>query len=239
MVVFKATLSFATAALAIFLMRNQAASQSNPIKQKLPTFDNSDPCWSGKSFEEDQKVEDIYYYYCNLHLLNTINLLKHLFNYNPSNTEPSKSDPAIMPSMRKRFVESKLEEEAIGTNHPDDNDLPDKGAQTADSARLKLEVLRTLGGQTGAHDQQDQEKEQDQGQDQHQREFAWKKVQEKQGDEEPHGRQSGANFVQDQIQIQDQQDQDQQEYERNEVEEKQGRDHGLVTWRKKMLRRMG
>ena len=47
---------------------------------------------------------------------------------------------------------------------------------------------------------------------------------------------------QDQDQDQDQhqdQDQDQQEYKRNEVEEKQGRDHRLVTWRKKMLRRMG
>jgi len=191
-------------------------------------------------------VEDIYYYYCNLHLLNTINLLKHLFNYNPSNTELSKSDSAIMPSMQKRFVESKSEEEAIGTNHPDDNDLPDKGTRTADSARLKLEVLRTLGGQTGAHDHQNQEKKQDQekgqnqDQDQHQQEYELKKVGKKQGDEEPHGRQSGANSVQDQIQDQDQhQDQHQQEYERNEVEEKQGRDHGLVTWRKKMLRRMG
>ena len=242
MVVFKATLSFTMAALGIFIMRNQAATQRNLIKQKLPTFDISDPCWSCKSFEEDHKVEDNYYKYYNLHILNTINLLKHLYNYSSSNT-----DQAIMPSMRKRIVESKPEEEAIGRSHPDNNDaLPDKGTRTADGARLELEVLRTLGGKTGAHDQQDQEEEQDQDkeklqdqnlhQDQHQQEYEWKKVEEQQADEEPHGRQSGVHFVQ----IQDQhQDQHQQEYKGKEVEEKQGRDHGLVTWRKKMLRRMG
>ena len=255
MVVFKATLSFTMAALGIFIMRNQAATQRNLIKQKLPTFDISDPCWSCKSFEEDQKVEDnlvsmrINYYY-NLHILNTINLLKHLYNYSSSNT-----DQAIMPSMRKRIVESKPEEEAIGRSHPDNNDaLPDKGTRTADGARLELEVLRTLGGKTGAHDQQDQEEEQDQDkeklqdqnlhQDQHQQEYEWKKVEEQQADEEPHGRQSGVNFVQDHFKDQDQhqeldQDQYQEQYERNEVEQKQGRDNGLVTWRKKMLRRMG
>ena len=235
MVGLRATLSFTMAALGIFIMRNQAATQRNLIKQKLPTFDISDPCWSCKSFEEDQKVEDNFvamrnYYYYNLHIQNTINLLKHLYNYNPS-----KTDQAIMPSMRKRIVESKPEEEAIGTNHADD-----KGTPTADGARLELEVLRTLGGQTGAHDQQDQEKPQDQHQeqDQRQKEYELKKVEEKEGEGKPFGRQSGAHFVQDQIKDQHQ-DQHQQEYERKEVEEKQGRDHGLVTWRKKMLRRMG
>ena len=65
------------------------------------------------------------------------------------------------------------------------------------------------------------------------------------------GRRSQANFEQYQDQEQDQdvdrdqnqdqdQDQDQeQEYERKKVEEKQGREEGMVTWRKKMLRRMG
>ena len=215
MVVFKATLSFAIAALGIFLMRNQTATQSNPIKQKLPTFDNSDPCWSCNSLEEDQKVEDnclairnLFYYHV---LSNTINLLK-LYNCNPSTTELlSKSDPGIMASMLKPFVKYKSEQKQEKEQYQDQEKRSDQ--------------------------EKEQYQDQDQYKHQHQRqqEYEWKMVQKK-----PFGKQSGGNFVQDQIQDQDQdQDQHQQEYGRNDVEEKQGRDHGLVTWRKMMLRRMG
>ena len=131
MVVFKATLSFAIAALGIFLMRNQTATQSNPIKQKLPTFDNSDPCWSCNSLEEDQKVEDnrlairnLFYYHV---LSNTINLLKYIYNCNPSTTELlSKSDPGIMASMLKPFVKYKSEQKQEKEQYQDQEKRPDQ-----------------------------------------------------------------------------------------------------------------
>ena len=58
MVVFKATLPFAIAALGIFVMRNQAVSQRSLIMEKIPTFGDGDPCWGCKNLEEDQRVEN-------------------------------------------------------------------------------------------------------------------------------------------------------------------------------------
>ena len=265
MVVLRATLPLAIAALAIFIMKNEAVLQRKPNMQKLPTFDAGNPGWGCKHLEEDQRVgEARRIYYCNLHIQNTLNLLKRLLN--PSISAPSKSDQDMMPSMPKRVVESKQEEAEIGTNRPD-NVMP----RTVDGARLELEVCRTLRGKSGAlYEQDGDNKVQDQ--DQQQQEFKREKVEEKHKEEEDlFGRQSGAHFVQDQIQEQEQ-EQHQHEYKRKKVGEKQGkeepfqrqsgasflqdqdqdkehgrkdlekvegRNQGMADWRKKMLRRMG
>ena len=97
MVVLRATLPIAIAALAVFIMRHEAVSQRKPTEQELPTFGAGNPCWGCKHLEEDQRAaEAIRIYYNSLHIQNTINLLKRLLN--PSISAPSKSDQDIKPS---------------------------------------------------------------------------------------------------------------------------------------------
>ena len=209
MAVFKATLPFTMAAL--LMMTNQAILQRNSIMQKLPKFDKNvfGPC---KNLEEYQRTV-IRNRYCTLHILNTLNMLKRL--YNPSTTEPSKPDQDMTPSMSRNIFESKSKEEAIGMNHAD---MPEKHLIMV-RARPEMEAPQKIGRRSQANFEQYQDQEQDQDVDRDQ------------------------DQDQDQNQDQDQdqnQDQDQeQEYERKKVEEKQGREEGMVTWRKKMLRRMG
>ena len=97
MAVFKARLAFTMAAL--LMMTNQAALQRNPITQRLTTFDRNDLC---KNLEEYQRTV-IRNKYCTLHNLNTLNMLKRL--YNPSTTEPSKHDQNMTPSMSRNSFE--------------------------------------------------------------------------------------------------------------------------------------
>ena len=199
MAVFKATLAFTMAAL--LMMTNQAILQRNSIMRKLPTFDRNDPC---KNLEEYQRTV-IRNRYCTLHILNTLNMLKRL--YNPSTTEPSKQDQNMTPSTSRNIFESKSKEEAIGTSYPD---MSEKHLIMI-CARPEMEAPRKFGRQSRANFEQYQDQEQDQNVDR----------------------------GQDQDQDQDQNQDQEQEYERKKVEEKQGREVGMVTWRKKMLRRMG
>ena len=93
MVVFRAALPFT--ALALCIATNQAVLQRNPIiMQKLPTFEQNGfyPC---KDLEEDQRMVKENRY-CTLHILNTLNMLKRV--YNPSSTEARTSDEKITPS---------------------------------------------------------------------------------------------------------------------------------------------
>ena len=96
------------------------------------------------------------------------------------------------------------EEVAIGMSHPD---MPDK-QKIVVGKRLKMEVLAKLGRESGVHSEED--------------EYGRKKVDVKQGGEDPFGREP--HFVQEQKQKLDEQ-------EENLL--------GLPEWRKKMLRRMG
>ena len=95
MVVLKATLPFA---LAILITGSQALLERKPIKQELPPVDKG--C-CGFGFGNDQSGKDnavaAMNCYFNLHILKTINLLKHLLN--PSTVRPSKSDQDIKPGM--------------------------------------------------------------------------------------------------------------------------------------------
>ena len=96
MVVLKATLPFA---LAILITGSQALLERKPIKQELPPVDKG--CCGCKNFGNDQSGKDnavaAMNCYFNLHILKTINLLKHLLN--PSIVRPSKSDQDIKPGM--------------------------------------------------------------------------------------------------------------------------------------------
>ena len=197
MAVFKATLPFTMVAL--LMMTNQAILQRNSITQGLPMFDRNDLC---KNLEEYQRTV-IRNRYCTLHILNTLNMLKRL--YNPSTTQPSKQDQNMTPSMSRNIFESKSKEEAIGMNHAD---MPEKHLIMV-RARPEMEAPQKIGRRSQANFEQYQDQEQDQDVDR------------------------------DQNQDQDQDQDQEQEYERKKVEEEQGRDQGMVTWRKKMLRRMG
>ena len=201
MAVFKGTLAFTMAAL--LMMTNQANLQRNSIMQKLPTFDRNvfGPC---KNLEEYQRTV-IRNNYCTLHILNTLNMLKRL--YNPSTIETSKPDQNMTPSMSRNIFESKSNEEAIGMSYPD---MPEKHLIMI-RARPEMEAPHKFGrrSQVNFEEYQDQEQNQD------------------------------VDRGQDQDEDQDQNQDQEQEYERKKVEEKQGRDQGMVTWRKKMLRRMG
>ena len=191
MAVFKAT-------LALLMMTNQAILQRNSIMQKLPTFDRN-VFGSCKNLEEYQRTV-IRNNYCTLHILNTLNMLKRL--YNPSTTETSKHDQNMTPSMSR-----KSKEEAIGMSYPD---MPEKHLIMI-RARPEMEAPHKFGRRSRANFEQDQDQEQNQNVDR------------------------GEDQDQDQDQNQDQE----QEYDRKKVGEKQGRKQGMVTWRKKMLRRMG
>ena len=89
MVVLRATLPFA---LCIFIIGNQALLERN---QESPAVDNGDPCSGCKKFGNDQIGEDnavtVVTCYFNLHILNSIKMLKHLLT-------PSKSDQDVKPS---------------------------------------------------------------------------------------------------------------------------------------------
>ena len=83
-VVFRTAVTFAMAALGLCITTDQAVLQRNPIiMEKLPTFDQNgfDPC---KDLEEDQRML-IENRYCPLHILNSLKMLKRV--YNPSKSE--------------------------------------------------------------------------------------------------------------------------------------------------------
>ena len=197
MAVFKARLAFTMAAM--LMMTNQAALQKNPITQRLPTFDRND-LWINLAEYQRTVIRNRY---CTLHILNTLNMLKRL--YNPSTTEPSKHDQNMTPSMSRNIFESKSKEEAIGINHAD---MPEKHLIMV-RTRPEMEAPQKIGRRSQANFEQYQDQEQDQDVDR------------------------------DQDEDQDQNQDQEQEYKRKKVEEKQGREEGMVTWRKKMLRRMG
>ena len=229
MVVFKATLLFAIAALGILVMGNQAVSQRNPITQKLPTFGDGDPCWSCKNLEEDQKVENNLVVIWNSHFkldkLEIINLLRLLLN-------PTMNNPD-MPKKHTAMVGKRSEMEILGRQsgaHSEQDHDKDE-----EYGRKNLEEKPFVLDQGQDQDQKDEhygrmkseEKpyvpDQGQAQDQKDEYYGRKKV-----EDNPFG---GEHLFQDQH----------KENGRGKVEEKQGRENplGLAAWRKKMLRRMG
>ena len=176
MVVFRAALPFAMAALGLCIRTNQAVLQRNPIiLQKLPTFDQNgfDPC---KHLEEDQRMvtENIY---CTLHILNTLNMLKRV--YNPSSNDARTSDENITPGNRHRtMVDEMVAPQTFGRQSRAHSKQYQDREQDEDEQQAQ--------DQDGKQDQdreQDQDGKQDQDQEQDQdgkQEWERKKVEEKQ-----------------------------------------------------------
>ena len=187
MVVFKATLLFAIAALGILVMGNQAVSQRSPITQKLPTFGERDPCWSCKNLDENQRVENnlvvTWNSYFKLDKLDIINLLRRLLNSPMKNPD--------MPKKHTAMVGKRSEMEILGRHSEQDQGkdkeygrktseekpfVPDQGQDQNQKdeyyGRKKVED-NPFGGE---HLFQDQHKENGRG-----------KVEEKQGRENPLG----------------------------------------------------